>query len=384
MPRRVPVPISRTRWDPGDVDRRSGEASRTTDLDDLNELARLDSQDVLGAVERFADQCREGWEIGLGATGLPAADGIASIVVLGMGGSGVSGDVIQSMVEPRLPVPFRVIKTYGPLPEWVGRNTLVFAVSYSGSTEETMAALEEAHTRGARAVTISSGGPIADMARDYGFAHVRIPGGLQPRASLGYLTMPILAVLTLIGLVPDTQSEVDEAIEVLSDLASRCHRKRGADENPAKRLASAIHGHVPVAYGGAGIGATVAYRFKCDLNEYGKTPAYWHFLPELDHNEIVGWNQLYDLTRSRFVLVFLRDSDEHERIQVRFGITRRLIEQNVAEVIEISSEGEGVVARLLSLILLTQLAAIYVGLLYGVDPGPVDVIQNLKSELSST
>jgi len=355
----------------------------TVDLDDLNDLARLDSEDVLAAVERFADQCREGWEIGRAADGLPAADGIDSIVVLGMGGSGVSGDVIRSIVEPRLPVPFRVIKSYGPLPEWIGRNTLVFAVSYSGSTEETVAALEEAHTRGCRAVAISSGGPLADMAREYGLAHVRIPAGLQPRASLGYLTLPILAVLVEIGLVPEVQDEIDEAVEVLADIASRCHRKLPTEDNPAKQLAARLHGRVPVIYGGTGLGATAAYRFKCDLNEYGKTPAFWHEIPELDHNEIVGWNQLADLTRERFVLVFLRDSGEHERIQVRFDITRSLIEDNVADVLEVQAEGTGVVARLLSLILVTQLAAIYVGFGYEVDPGPVHVIQKLKSELSN-
>lgn len=353
------------------------------DLDDLNEIARLDSEDVLAAVERFADQCREGWEIGLTATGLPSADGIDSIVVLGMGGSGVSGDVIQAFVEPRLPVPFRVIKSYGPLPEWVGRNTLVFAVSYSGSTEETVAALEEAHTRGSRAVTLSSGGPLADLAREYGLAHVRIPTGLQPRASLGYLTLPILAVLVQIGLVPAMQTDVDEAVEVLADIASRCHRKRPLDENPAKQLAAKLHDKIPVIYGGHGLGATAAYRFKCDLNEYGKTPAFWHEIPELDHNEIVGWNQLDDVTKDRVALVLLRDHAEHERIQLRFDITRRLIEGNVAEVIEVPSEGEGVIARLLSLILVTQLAAIYVGLGYEVDPGPVAVIQKLKSELAN-
>ena len=353
------------------------------DLDDLNELARLDSEDVLAAVERFADQCREGWEIGRAATGLPRADGIDSIVVLGMGGSGVSGDVIQAIVEPRLPLPFRVVKTYGPLPEWIGRNTLVFAVSYSGSTEETVAALEEAHARGARAVAISSGGPLAEMAREYGLAYVRIPTGLQPRASLGYLTLPILAVLVQIGLVPDMQSDVDEAVDVLSDLASRCHRKRPTDENPAKQLAGKLHGRVPVVYGGTGLGATAAYRTKCDLNEYAKTPAFWHEIPELDHNEIVGWNQLRDLTRDSFVIVFLRDPGEHERVQLRFEITRSLIEDNVGEVIEVPAEGSGVIARLLSLILVTQLAAIYLGLAYEVDPGPVEVIQRLKSELAN-
>ncbi len=355
----------------------------SVDLDDLNEIARLDSEDVLAAVERFADQCREAWEIGLAARGLPSADGIDSVVVFGMGGSGVSGDVIRAFVEPRLPIPFRVIKTYGPLPEWIGRNTLVFAVSYSGSTDETVAAVEEAHARGCRAVTISSGGALSDMAREYGLAHVRIPTGLQPRASLGYLTLPILAVLVQIGLVPDMQADVDEAVEVLSDIASRCHRKRGRDENPAKQLAGWLHGRVPVVYGATGAGATAAYRFKCDLNEYGKTPAFWHELPELDHNEIVGWNQLADITREHFVVILLRDPGDHERVQIRFEITRSLIEDKVAEVIELSAEGDSVVARLLSLILITQLAAIYVGLSYEIDPGPVEVIQKLKAELAA-
>ena len=352
-------------------------------VDDLNDIARLDSEDVLGAVERFADQCREGWEIGRTATGLPDADGVDSIVVLGMGGSGVSGDVVQSVVEPRLPVPFRVIKSYGPLPEWVGRNTLVFAVSYSGSTEETVATLEEAHDRGSRAVALSSGGPLAEMARRYGLAHIQIPPGLQPRASLGYLTLPILGALIQVGLVPDLQDDLDEAVSVLGDLAERCHRKRSKAENPAKDLAARIVGRIPVIYGGCGLAETAAYRFKCDLNEYGKTPAFWNVIPELDHNEVVGWNQLSEVTRGSMVLILLRSTDEHERIGHRFEITRALIESQFAEVIEVPAEGRSTLARLLSLVLVTQLASIYVGLLYGVDPGPVEVIQKLKTELSN-
>ena len=354
------------------------------DIDDLNALAELDSEDVLGAVERFSDQCREGWEIGRAATGLPDAVGVDAVVVLGMGGSGVSGDVIQSVVEPRLPVPFRVIKSYGPLPEWIGRNTLVFAVSYSGSTEETVAALEEAHQRGCRAVTISSGGPLADMARRYGLADIQVPSGLQPRASLGYLTLPILGALIQIGLVPDMQDDLDEAISVLADMEERCHRKRSTTENPAKDLATRIVGRIPVVYGGYGLAATAAYRFKCDLNEYGKTPAFWNVLPELNHNEVVGWNQLADVTRQNVILILLRaGGEEHERVSLRFEITRALIEDQFADVIEIPALGRSPLAQLLSLVLVTQLASIYVGLAYGVDPGPVEVIQKLKGELSN-
>ncbi|MDQ3645505.1 MAG: bifunctional phosphoglucose/phosphomannose isomerase [Actinomycetota bacterium] len=352
------------------------------DLDDGAGIEVLDSEGVLEAVERFSDQVREAWYIGLAAEGLPDATGVDSILVLGMGGSGVSGDVVQSIVEERLPIPFRVIKSYGPLPHWVGRNTLVFAVSYSGSTEETLAALEEAHQRGARIVTISSGGPLAELASRYGVTHVGIPAGLQPRASLGYLTLPVLAVLSQMELVPDAAEDVEEAVEVLGALATRCHRKVPRSDNPAKDLAARIGGKIPVVYGGYGLGATAAMRFKSDLNEYGKTPAFWHFLPELDHNEIVGWNQLSELTRASFVLIMLRDPQDHERIARRFDITSRLIEASFAEVVTVTAEGTSALARILSLVFVTQVAAIYVGLAYGVDPGPVEVIQKLKAELA--
>jgi glucose/mannose-6-phosphate isomerase len=351
--------------------------------DDLNVIQELDTEDVLGAVERFADQCREGWEIGRASEALPHAAGVDSVVVLGMGGSGVSGDVLQAVVEPRLPVPLRTIKSYGPLPEWVGRNTLVFAVSYSGSTEETVAALEQARARGCRIVAVSSGGPLADRAVQEGFAHVRIPAGHQPRASLGYLTMPLLAVLTKVGLVPDMQKDVDEAVAILSDLAARCHRKHAVADNPAKSLAARLEGRIPIVYGGYGLGAVAAYRFKCDLNEYAKIPAFSGVLPELDHNEIVGWKQLSELTSEKFVNVLLLDPKEHPRVALRFEITRALISRALPEVWEITAEGEGPLARLLSLILVTQLAAIYLALYYGVDPGPVEVITALKEELAS-
>ncbi|MCA1708822.1 MAG: bifunctional phosphoglucose/phosphomannose isomerase [Actinobacteria bacterium] len=353
-------------------------------MPDLGEIDHsLDSEDVLGAVERFAEQCREAWEIGMSAANLPDAEGIDSIVVLGMGGSGVSGDVVQAVVEPRLLVPLRTIKSYGPIPEWVGRNTLAFAISYSGSTEETLSALEDVLDRGSRVVTVSSGGPLAATAASKGLAHVAIPTGLQPRASLGYLTLPLLAVLNQMGLVPDLQADVDETIKVLSELSARCHRQTPSVENPAKDLAARIKGRVPLVYGGYGVGATAAYRFKCDLNEYGKTPAFHNEIPELDHNEIVGWNQLRDLTHQHFVVVLLREPGEHERVKLRFEVTRSLIEDGPAEFVEVHAEGESVLARLLSLIFVTQLAAIYVGLAYGVDPGPVDVIMKLKSELKN-
>jgi glucose/mannose-6-phosphate isomerase len=352
------------------------------ELDDLDAIERLDSLNVLDAVERFADQCREGWDIGRAATGLPDGAGVESVVVLGMGGSGVSGDVVGAIVEPRLAVPLRTIKGYGPLPEWIGRNTLVFAVSYSGNTEETLAAVEEAHARGTRTVTISSGGELQERARQWGVAHVQVPGGLQPRASLGYLTLPVLAVLVAVGLLPDVSDDVDEAVGLLTDLGERLHRSRDVADNSAKSLAARITGKIPVVYGGEGLGAVVAQRFKNDLNEYGKTPAFSNVLPELDHNEIVGWNRLADVTSQHFVAVLVRDEEEHERVAIRFELTKELITDKLADVIEVHSEGPSRIARVLSLLFVTQLAAIYTAVTYDIDPGPVEVIESLKARLA--
>ncbi|HVM34208.1 MAG TPA: bifunctional phosphoglucose/phosphomannose isomerase [Actinomycetota bacterium] len=353
-----------------------------TDLDNAETFEQLDSLGVLGAVENFADQCADGWELGLNAAGLPLADGLEQVVVLGMGGSGFSGDVVRVVAEPRLFLPLRVIKSYGPLPEWVGRNTLVCAASYSGNTEETLDAFAGAHERGARLVALSSGGQLADAAAAYGCTHIRVPAGGQPRASLGYLAMPLLGALTAIEVVPDLRAEVEEMLGVVADICARSHRKVPLSENPAKQLARIISSRVPVYYGGAGIPATAAYRAKCDVNEYAKQPAFWNEIPEMGHNEIVGWDLLPDVTRENFVSLFLRDHGEDERISKRMDITRRMVRGNVADALEVWSEGTGVLARLFYLVTVTQMSAIYTAFLNGVDPGPVAAIDRLKAELA--
>jgi glucose/mannose-6-phosphate isomerase len=349
-------------------------------LDDVGAIARLDTADVLGVTERFADQCREAWTIGRAARDLPDGIGVENVVVVGMGGSGISGEAVQALVEPRLGVPWRTFKGYGPLPEWIGRNTLAFAVSYSGNTEETLAAFDELHERGARSVALSSGGLLAERAATYGVAHVRIPGGLQPRAAFGYLTLPLLAVLVEVGLVPNVSDDVDEAVETLADIAKRCGRDIPAEENEVKRLGQILAGGIPVIYGGSGLGEVAAYRFKCDLNEYAKSPAFAHFLPEMNHNEIEPYGRPHP-KRAPFVVVLLRDEGEDERIALRFDLARRLIAESGADVIELHSQGISVLARLFSLVLTSQMAAIYAGLSNDIDPGPVPVMEEFKRQL---
>ena len=351
-------------------------------LDNVQAISKLDSEDVLGTTERFAEQCREAWAIGRAARDLPDGDGVQSVVVFGMGGSGISGDVVQALVEPRMGVPWRTIKGYGPIPEWVGRNTLAFLVSYSGDTEETLAAFEEMHDRGARAVVVSSGGRLAELAANYGIAHAQIPGGRQPRASLGFLALPLLAMLVEIGLVPDCSDDVEEAVASLADISKTCGRDVPVKENFAKQLATSLAHRAPVVYGGSGLGEVAAYRFKCDLNEYAKSPAFAHFVPEMNHNELEAYGSTSEAIRKGFVVVILRDADEHERVALRFDIVKRLVEESGSEVIEVHSQGISPLARILSLVMVTQLTAIYAGLINDVDPGPVPVIENFKRQLA--
>jgi glucose/mannose-6-phosphate isomerase len=351
------------------------------DLDDATTVDRFDSLGVLATIERFADQMTQAWELGADVRGLPVADGVENVVVLGIGGSGFAGDVLRTLLEARLPVPIAVVKGYAPLPEWVGRNSLVFAVSYSGNTEETLDAFRAAHDRGARLVAVASGGELSAAAATSGCALVSVPGGAQPRASLGFLALPLVAVLQTLGLAPDMREDVTEAIEVVDGLTVTARRDVPTAENPAKQLARIIAGRAPVFYGGRGIGAAAAYRAKCDVNEYAKQPAFWNEVPEMNHNEIAGWSTMTGVTQLHMSALFLRDPHEDPRIAARLDATRRLVRPHVADALEVWAEGDSATARLFHLVTLTQLAAIYAALLNAVDPGPVDAIERLKRDL---
>jgi glucose/mannose-6-phosphate isomerase len=352
-------------------------------LDDIDAIQALDSLDMLGTAESFGEQCKEAWNMGAGGSELPSGEGLNSIAVLGMGGSGAAGDIVQAIVEPRLPLFFRTIKDPRSLPEWIGRNTLVFAVSYSGNTAETIAALQDAHLRGVRGVTISSGGRLEELAAEFGTTHIRVPADVpQPRAALGYLAVPIMWVLSEVGLVPDLRADLYETVGLMGGLAQRCDRKRKTEQNPAKSLSLELAGRIPVIYGVSGAEAAVARKFKCDVNEYAKWPAFWNELPELDHNEIVGWDGASGLS-SEFVAVMLTCPDADQVIADYRHVTKELIEESLGGVVEIPMEGRSTMAQIFSTVFMTQLVSIYLAVARGVDPGPIETIDRFKAELES-
>jgi glucose/mannose-6-phosphate isomerase len=353
------------------------------DLDDAAALRRLDSLDILTPVERLAEQCRAGWDIGRAAEGLPEGDSIDGIAVLGMGGSAMAGEIARAVMEPSGGHVVQVLKGYGPLPGWVGPRTLVVAVSYSGDTEETLDALADALERGASVLSLSSGGRLAAAAAKGGWPHVTVPGGLQPRASLGYMVLPLLAVFARMGFSDLSDDDVAEAEAVLDGISQACGRQVPLAANPAKQLAMAVAGKIPLIYGGQGVAAVAARRFKCDLNEYGKAPAFANELPEMGHNEVEGFEQMGDLLRSHAVVVALRDSQEDPRVSLRFEVTRGILDGRVSGFRQVRATGSSALARLMSLVSTTQLAAVYAGLAAGRDPGPVEVIRRLKEELAT-
>lgn len=349
------------------------------DIDDREAMSRYDSKNMIGLIEGLPEQCREAWKIGLGGTPLRDADGLDNVVVLGLGGSAIGGDLLAALLSDELDVPVLVNRGYG-VPNFVGKSTLVIACSYSGNTEETLTAYGESKRRGAKIVAITSGGKLREMAIADGVELLGIPGGLAPRAALGYVFLPAVAFLAKCGLIKDKAEDVEEAYSVLSSLRDELGPNIPKASNFAKSLAEKLVGKLPVIYGTTGISGPCAYRWKCQINENSKTHAYSNVLPEMNHNETVGWDAPDEIARMLYVIL-LRDSGDSERIATRMNVTKELM-KNSGGIEEITSRGKSRLARMLSLIYIGDFVSLYLAFLYGQDPGPVKAIDYLKAELA--
>jgi glucose/mannose-6-phosphate isomerase len=275
--------------------------------------------------------------------------------------------------------PILASRAYG-LPAWTTPDTTVLCASYSGDTEETLACYEAAGALGAKRVAVTSGGRLAELARADGVPIIPVAGGFQPRAAVAYLTVATVEVARLCGAGPRMGSEIDVAADHLEQLVVEWGAD-GAEDSEAKTLARALHGTVAVIVG-AGLTEPIAYRWKCQLNENAKVPSFTHELPELDHNEIVGWQGASGL--GRFAAVFLDDADTHPRVQQRIALTRELIADQATGTYVVRSRGRTAVERVFSLVLLGDLVSLYVAVLRGTDPTPVDVVDTLKQRLANS
>ncbi|HEX6237712.1 MAG TPA: SIS domain-containing protein [Acidimicrobiales bacterium] len=337
----------------------------------------LDSLDMFGVTMGLPEQVAAAAEVADGVEGIPGGEEVDAVLVLGMGGSGVAGDVLAAAGGPFVPVPLVVTKGYSP-PSFVGPRTLCIAVSFSGNTEEVLEAAEVAAAAGARMVTVSSGGRLAELGRAWQAPHVPVPGGIpMPRSALGALAVPLFGVLERAGLFPGASSWVDAAV---TQLQIRRDALRAGDA--AQRIARTIGRTVPLLLGAGPVGAVAAQRWKTQVNENAKAPAFTAVIPEMCHNEICGWGQHGDVTRQLFTLVELRHDEEHPQESRRFDLVRELLAEVVHEVVEVRAVGDGPLAQLLDLIMIGDAVSLHLATQAGVDPGPVPVLDDLKRALA--
>ena len=330
-------------------------------------LGAVDSGGQLDAALSLPDFLRDAiWRAG--SAGIEPIEA-SGLIVCGMGGSAIGGDLAAAALGSRLGKPLDVVRGYG-VPAWTPPDRAILCSSYSGNTEETIACYAAAEAVGAQRIVATTGGAIGDAARSDGVPVIGMPAGLQPRAAVGYTFAIAAEVAALVGAGPAIRTEIDSS-------ASHLESARESLLALAADVAGRIHGSVPLLYG-CGLTTPVAYRWKCQVNENAKLPAFGHSIPELDHNEIVGWT---GAEAGAFSAVLLGDKDQHPRERERFELTAELIADRARDVVRIETEGETRTERLLWAVMLGDLVSLELAAREAVDPTPVDLIEDLKDRL---
>lgn len=350
-------------------------------LDQPEQWKRIDPKGMYDCIHGFADQVEEAITIGNDADpGEISKRTIRNIVVAGLGGSAIGGDLVRSYLTEFLEVPMIVIRDY-VLPTFVDEHSLVLVSSYSGNTEETLSAYSQASEVGACIVAFTTGGALAERAKADGHAVIRLPGGLMPRAALGYSFFPMLLVLRKLGFGPDPHEAVAETLSLLRDRSLLLGAGVPMADNPAKRIAAAWHKKIPIIYGGTVRFDAVALRMKCQIAENAKQLAFANVFPEFNHNELVGYGRTEHI-ENRIAVCILRDQGDHRRTGFRMAIVRKMIADLGIPVEEIETVGKHPLARMYSVIQLGDYISLYMAILNEEDPTPIEAIDHLKRELS--
>ncbi|MFA6548347.1 MAG: bifunctional phosphoglucose/phosphomannose isomerase [Candidatus Margulisiibacteriota bacterium] len=337
-------------------------------LNNPDEINKIDRSGMLAVIASMPEMLEEGLANRcVGA--LPSIKKFKQIVVCGMGGSAIAGDIVAGMVD----VPLLVNRSYR-LPAFVGKDTLVFALSYSGNTEETLSAVKEAEKKGAKIVCITSGGELKALAEKKQYPYFLVPDSFQPRAALPHLLGALLQGIRI-------DEGRAEAVSLLKKLRAEYKVDVPLRANPAKQLAKKVEGKIPVIFAVSGTTAAAGLRFKSQLSENGKMTSLLGLFPELDHNEIVSLSVL-KRTEHDHMLIVLRDEDDTERIRKRIEITKSLLTKQLGGAYEIFAQGRSSLAKLLSLVYLTDFVSAYAAVNRQVDPTPVDIISRLKREMA--
>ena len=354
--------------------------SASNALDDPAALAKLDPGGMLSCLRGLPDQCRDAWKTARDLELPRSYQEIDRIAVLGMGGSAIAGDVWRALLERECAVPVFNVRAYD-LPPYVDERTLVIASSFSGDTEEVLSVFGQALAMPAPKIVITTGGQLLGTARANGVPSFTFDYDGEPRSAIGWSLMPLLAIAASLRLMQGIAADVDEAAAVLDALVQEITEDVPAESNPAKRMALDLQGRLPVVYG-AGPLIEVARRWKAQLNESGKSWASFDDLPEIHHNAIIGYSFPREIA-DRTAVVFLESAGlVHERVQLRYGFTKDLLARAGVAVHSVEARGVSALAQMLSLVLFGDYVSAYLAFLYGEDPTPTAVIDELKAWLA--
>jgi glucose/mannose-6-phosphate isomerase len=349
------------------------------DLDRLD-LAKVDPDDMMRRIRELPQQCSDAWANAQKTLRLPDDyKKVTGIVILGMGGSAIGGDLVRTLVQASCPVPVTVSREYD-LPAYASKNTLVIGCSYSGGTEETLSAFAQAAKRGCKLLAVTTGGQIEADARSYGAPLLMFEYPAQPRGALGHSFILLLAVLRQLGFIADAWPDLQEAIALMQSEARQLVPEVGTEHNPAKQMALKISGRLPIIYG-AGILSEVARRWKGQVNENAKAWAFFDVLPELDHNSVVGY-ELPKQVLPHLLVVSLEAPADHPRVKVRQQVTRDLLQKSGVQAEVVRAQGKSALAQMLWTIHLGDFTSYYLATLNGADPTPVTLISYLKQRLA--
>ena len=338
-----------------------------------------DSLDMLGATAAMPEQLEASASSAREVAGLPSPDGLAAIVVIGMGASGLAGEVLHAVGCDQLRLPVVLVGDYR-LPAFVGPSTLAFAVSFSGETEETLEATGTALNRGARLIAVTGGGSLAELAKAGGAPVFAISKAIpQPRAAVAAMTAPLLVALGRLGLLAGVTPAIGAAVEQLQRRRDRLVGGGGT----AFEIARGLGRTIPIVQGATGVGAVAARRWKTQLNANAKAPAFFGAQPDWCHNEICGFGQNGDVTRQVVTIVMLRNDFEHAQVERRFSLVNELVGEAVASVIEVRASGSGPLAQLFDLFLIGDFVSLHVAAREGIDPGPVPVLVEVKRSIAA-
>jgi len=340
-------------------------------LDNKNMIAERDTQDALGVAYGQAEFFNATFEVSFTPN-----ESILNIVWAGMGGSALPMDVVRSW--PRLTIPFEIVRHYN-IPEYVGSSTLFIAASYSGNTEETLSALAEAEKAGAQIAVVAAGGKLADIAREKGYPLFAIPAGIQPRMATFYFVRAFLAIIGPLDVAVEDVFELESVGSWLHEQMAGFVADVPTEDNYAKQIALKLMGKTVITYAGPKL-VPAATKWKICMNENAKNTAWTNQYPEFNHNEFIGWSS--HPIEKPFAVVEIRSSLEHERTQKRFEVSERLLSGMRPHPIVVEPKGDTLLQQLAYSYALGDFVSIYLALLNGVNPTPVDLVEKLKKELN--